>query len=70
MDEDYFTTFSPEDIASHIRMSAGLDSKRRVQVRVRPRSSSSAEFEIVIVGFDYLSEFSTSGKTGGDKREV
>ena len=58
MDEDYFTTFSPEEIASHIRMSTGLDSKHRVQVRVTPRTSSTAEFEIVIVGFDYLSEFS------------
>jgi [glutamine synthetase] adenylyltransferase / [glutamine synthetase]-adenylyl-L-tyrosine phosphorylase len=57
MDEDYFTTFSPEEIASHICMSTGLDSKHRVQVRVT-RSSSTAEFEIVIVGFDYLSEFS------------
>jgi glutamate-ammonia-ligase adenylyltransferase len=57
MDEDYFTTFSPEEIASHIRMSTGLDSKHRVQVRVTG-SSSTAEFEIVIVGFDYLSEFS------------
>src|SRR5262245_21556204 len=58
MDEDYFTTFSPEEIASHIRMSTGLDSKHRVQVRVTARRSSTAEFEIVIVGFDYLSEFS------------
>jgi len=58
MDEDYFTTFSPEEIASHIRMSTGLDSKHRIQVRVTPRTSSTAEFEIVIVGFDYLSEFS------------
>ena len=58
MDEDYFTTFSPEEIASHIRMSTGLDSKHRVQIRVTPRTSSTAEFEIVIVGFDYLSEFS------------
>ena len=58
MDEDYFTTFSPEEIASHIRMSTGLDSKHRIQVRVTPRTSNTAEFEIVIVGFDYLSEFS------------
>jgi glutamate-ammonia-ligase adenylyltransferase len=58
LDEDYFTTFSPEEIASHIRMSTGLDSKHRVQVRITPHSSSTAEFEIVIVGFDYLSEFS------------
>ena len=58
MDDDYFTTFSPEEIATHIRMSSGLGSKHRVQVRVRPRPSSSGAFDIVIVGFDYLSEFS------------
>ena len=58
MDEDYFSTFSPEEISTHIRMSRGLDSKHRVQVRVTPRRSGSDEFEIVIVGFDYLSEFS------------
>src|SRR5262249_30264373 len=58
MDEDYFTTFSAEEIALHIRMSSRLDSKERVHVRVTPRPSSMGEFEIVIVGFDYLSEFS------------
>jgi [glutamine synthetase] adenylyltransferase / [glutamine synthetase]-adenylyl-L-tyrosine phosphorylase len=58
MDEDYFTTFSPEDIATHIRMSAGLDSKHRIDVRVTPRRSGSGEFDIIIVGFDYLSAFS------------
>jgi glutamate-ammonia-ligase adenylyltransferase len=56
MDEDYFTTFSPEEIATHIRMTAELDSKRRVHVRVTRRSSG--ECDIIIVGFDYLSEFS------------
>jgi len=58
MDEDYFATFSPEDIATHIRMSTGLDSGHRVDVRVTRKTSGSEEFEIVIVGFDYLSEFS------------
>src|SRR5690348_11174460 len=59
MDDDYFSTFTPEEISTHIRMAAGLDSSRRVQVRVE---SAAAEFpgafKIVIVGFDYLSEFS------------
>jgi glutamate-ammonia-ligase adenylyltransferase len=59
MDEDYFTTFAPEDIATHIRMSLALDAKNRVHVRVTPRGSGEVEFEIVIVGFDYLSEFAT-----------
>ena len=58
MDDDYFTTFSPEEIATHIRMSAGLGSKNRVAVRVRRRASSPDAFDIIIVGFDYLSEFS------------
>src|SRR5262245_31722392 len=56
MDEDYFESFSPEDIAAHIRMSVQLGSKQRIVVRVTPRPSR--EFEIVIVGFYYLSEFS------------
>src|SRR5438552_9277177 len=61
MDDDYFTTFSPEEIATHIRMSSGLGSKHRVQVRVSPRPATdtgAAAFDIIIVGFDYLSEFS------------
>jgi glutamate-ammonia-ligase adenylyltransferase len=57
MDEDYFATFLPEDIATHIRMSVALDSRHRVHVRVTPQRGSSGEFEIIIVGFDYLSEF-------------
>src|SRR5207253_9755279 len=61
MDDDYFTTFAPEEIATHIRMSAALGSKQRVQVRVSPRparDSGAGVFDIIIVGFDYLSEFS------------
>jgi len=59
MDEDYFTTFSPEEISTHIRMTSELDPKHRVRVRVTPGPSRrDGEFEIVIVGFDYLSEFS------------
>ena len=56
MDGDYFTSFSPEEIATHIHLSAGLDSKERVRVRITPRPSG--DFEIIIVGYDYLSEFS------------
>src|SRR5438552_17416034 len=59
MDEDYFTTFSPEEISTHIRMTSELDPKHGVRVRVTPGPSGrGGEFEIVIVGFDYLSEFS------------
>ncbi|MBO0862948.1 MAG: hypothetical protein J2P21_31520, partial [Chloracidobacterium sp.] len=56
MDEDYFSTFSPEEISTHIRMSCALDAERPAQCRVTPRGPD--EFDIVIVGYDYLSEFS------------
>jgi len=58
MDEDYFSTFSPGEICAHIRMSCALDSRHRIQFRVTPRESATGGFDIVIVGFDYLSEFS------------
>ncbi len=56
MDEDYFATFSPEEIATHIRMSRGLDPEHPVRCLITPRGDG--EFDIIIVGFDYLSEFS------------
>ena len=58
MDEDYFATFSADEIASHIRMSARLDSNQRLHVRIQPNSVASSDFDITIVGLDYLSEFS------------
>src|SRR5262245_31428638 len=56
MDEDYFAIFSPEEISAHIKMSCALARERPAQCRVTPRGPD--EFDIVIVGFDYLSEFS------------
>ncbi|MGH9769557.1 MAG: hypothetical protein ACREAB_19195 [Blastocatellia bacterium] len=56
MDEDYFATFSPEEISTHIRMSRALDPEHPARCRVTPRGEG--EFDIIIVGFDYLSEFS------------
>jgi glutamate-ammonia-ligase adenylyltransferase len=56
MDDDYFETFTPEEIASHVRMSATVTTAHRVQVRITSRQHG--EFDIVIVGYDYLSEFS------------
>jgi glutamate-ammonia-ligase adenylyltransferase len=56
MDEDYFATFSPEEISTHIKMSCALGPERPAQCRITPRGPD--EFDIVIVGFDYLSEFS------------
>src|SRR5262249_52341967 len=56
MDDDYFATFSPEEISTHIRMSCALDQERPAQCRITPRGED--EFDIIIVGLDYLSEFS------------
>lgn len=56
MDNDYFETFSPEAIATHVRLSARVDSGHRVIVRITSRHEG--EFDIIIVGYDYLSEFS------------
>jgi glutamate-ammonia-ligase adenylyltransferase len=56
MDEGYFASFPPEKIASHIQMSAGLSPRNPIQIQVIPATGN--EFEITVVGFDYLSEFS------------
>ncbi len=59
MDEEYFATFSPEEISTHIRMSCGLVREHPVQLRVTTRPSGAGrEFDIVIVGLDFLSECS------------
>jgi glutamate-ammonia-ligase adenylyltransferase len=56
MGEDYLATFPPGAIATHVRMVAALDEDQRVKVRIHPLGES--EFEITIVGFDYLAQFS------------
>ena len=61
MDEDYFASFPPEKIAEHIRMSAGLSPSQPIQIQVTPESFG--QFEITVVGFDYLSEFSIDRKS-------
>jgi hypothetical protein len=59
MDEDYFVTFLPEEIATHIRMSAGLDSRHRVLVHVTPghllpaSSTSSSSVSIISPNFRF-----------------
>lgn len=58
MDDDYFGSFSADDVCAHVRMSAQLTSGDPIQVRITPRQESPLEFNIVIVAFDYLSEFS------------
>jgi glutamate-ammonia-ligase adenylyltransferase len=56
MDEDYFALYSPEEVCTHLRMSGALDLQHPVRCQIRPRNEAS--FDIIIVGFDYLSEFS------------
>jgi len=59
MDEDYFATFSPQEVATHIHMASALDAEHRIDARIRARGpESDGEYDIVIVGFDYPSEFS------------
>jgi glutamate-ammonia-ligase adenylyltransferase len=56
MDEDYFDTFPPEEIAQHLKMSNAVDTNRRDAVRID--AEGEGRFKIVIVGFDYSSGFS------------
>jgi len=56
MGDDYLTTFPPEAIATHIRMASALADDQRVKVLIKPLGDN--EFEITIVGFDYLAQFS------------
>jgi [glutamine synthetase] adenylyltransferase / [glutamine synthetase]-adenylyl-L-tyrosine phosphorylase len=56
MEDDYFSTFSPQAIASHIQLASALTDEHPVQLLITPHRQG--EFEVVIVGFDYLSQFS------------
>ena len=56
MDQDYFSLYTPEEICTHIRMSRALDSLHPVQLKVTPRGKG--RFDMIIVAFDYFSEFS------------
>jgi glutamate-ammonia-ligase adenylyltransferase len=56
MDRDYFATFAPDAIAKHIQLASTLNEEQPVQLRITPYGKT--EFEIVIVGFDYLAQFS------------
>jgi [glutamine synthetase] adenylyltransferase / [glutamine synthetase]-adenylyl-L-tyrosine phosphorylase len=56
MGEDYLATFSAAAIATHIRMVSALDEKQRVGVLILPINGG--EFDITIVGSDYLGQFS------------
>lgn len=56
MDEEYFSIFPPEKICKHLRISQTVDPEHTVRCLITPRADG--EFEILIVGFDYFSEFS------------
>jgi glutamate-ammonia-ligase adenylyltransferase len=56
MDTDYFATFGSKAIADHVQLASSLSEEQPVQLRITPQGTS--EFEIVIVGFDYLAQFS------------
>ena len=56
MDDDYFDTFAPEEMAQHLKMSCAVDTERRNIVQILARGKD--EFKIVIVGNDYPSGFS------------
>jgi glutamate-ammonia-ligase adenylyltransferase len=56
MEAEYFATFPPALVATHLRMLAELTPDVPVQMRIEPQENG--EFEIVIVGFDHLGQFS------------
>ncbi len=57
MDSDYFAHLSPDDIAQHIRLASRLDPDHPCQVHLQPKDGPS--FEVVVVAYDYFSEFAT-----------
>lgn len=56
MDRDYYSVYTPREIRTHLKMSLGLNADRPVQLKITPRGKD--RFNIVIVAFDYFSEFS------------
>jgi len=56
MDPDYPSAHSPAEIRTHLQMSAGLNADVPFRLRIRPRGKD--RFKIVIVAYDYFSEFS------------
>jgi [glutamine synthetase] adenylyltransferase / [glutamine synthetase]-adenylyl-L-tyrosine phosphorylase len=56
MDRDYFSVYPRREIRTHLRMSLALNADHPVQLRISPRGKEG--FHIVIVAFDYFSEFS------------
>lgn len=56
LDPEYFSLFSPNEIAFHIRLSAKVKGGALVQSQFRPVTKKVGN--IIIAGYDYFSEFS------------
>jgi glutamate-ammonia-ligase adenylyltransferase len=56
LDADYFRLFTAPQIAAHVTLLAAVDDQHPVQVRVIPRSPTSAE--ILLAAYDLFGEFS------------
>jgi glutamate-ammonia-ligase adenylyltransferase len=56
LDADYFQLFTAAQIAAHVMLLAAVDDQHPVQVRVMPRSATSAE--VCLAAYDLFGEFS------------
>jgi glutamate-ammonia-ligase adenylyltransferase len=56
LDADYFAFFRAHEIAAHVLLLAAVDDQHPVQIRVVPRSTSSAE--MLLAAYDLFGEFS------------
>ena len=56
LDTEYFTLFTVPQIAAHVQLLAAIDDAHPVQVRVVPRSATSAE--MLLAAYDCFGEFS------------
>lgn len=56
MDDDYFSSFSPEEIHTHMRMSCALDQGNLVEFRFKVLEEG--RMTLIVVAFDYFAELS------------
>jgi glutamate-ammonia-ligase adenylyltransferase len=56
LDAEYFTLFTPPQIAAHVQLLSQVSAQRPVTMRVAPRNPKTAE--VLIVGYDFFGEFS------------
>lgn len=56
LDAEYFTSFTAPEIAAHVLLLAAVDDQHPVQLRVVPRSPSSAD--LLLAAYDLFGEFS------------